>query len=421
MILGGGKSREAQCFYSKVLDDSLTKTILDTNLPLLIIETIERKEPTCSYVVAPDDNFGASIVNAEYVEGNLALIDSSGVRYSSEANDDTYDYGMRIKIRGNSSAMKEKKPYKIKLSKSDDLLMRDNDKYKDKEWLLLKYDNLNMWVGFQMSLFMNMQWTPSFKFVNVIMNGDYRGLYMLTESVKRNADCRLNVDKDGYIIEYDPYWWNEDYYIKTQFSKKMGYTFKYPKEENFTKEIEESILCYLKEFENAILEEGNYEEYIDVESFAKWLLIQDIIGNTDGAGSNIIMTKRNVESKLEMGNMWDFDVIYTYKDNWSTIHIWDGCFFYYLLNNKNTLFLKTYCMIWEKDCPQLFDYLDSIDSLLSSNETSAMQKSCLMDGIRWNCEWDSIEQRILFVKEWFKDRKLFLTPRIESMKSLLVN
>lgn len=37
---------------------------------------------------------------------------------------------------------------------------------------------------------------------------------MLSETVERNKDCRINVAKTGYIIESDPFWWNEDLYFE---------------------------------------------------------------------------------------------------------------------------------------------------------------------------------------------------------------
>ena len=80
---------------------------------------------------------------------------------------------------------------------------------------MLRYDGLNTLVGLKVNELIEMQWTPQYCFVNLMINGDYRGIYILTESVKRDIDCRLNVDKTGYIIEYDAYWWNEDVYFES--------------------------------------------------------------------------------------------------------------------------------------------------------------------------------------------------------------
>ena len=110
------------------------------------------------------------------------------------------------------------------------MLCRGNNLFRDKNWLLLRADNLNTVIGFKVSEILNMQWTPGYQFVNVIFNDDYRGLYLLTEAVERNTDCRIDVDKStGFIAEFDAYWWNEDFYIPSGlYSPELSYTFKYP-------------------------------------------------------------------------------------------------------------------------------------------------------------------------------------------------
>ena len=111
---------------------------------------------------------------------------------------------MRAVIRGNTTARAKKKPYKIKLQKKADLLLRgDDEKYGDKDWLLILDESLSAKTGFKLNELAGMQWTPSYQYVNLILNGEYKGLYMLCESVERNKSCRLNVDKSGYIFEYD--------------------------------------------------------------------------------------------------------------------------------------------------------------------------------------------------------------------------
>ena len=183
-----------------VLEDIISK-----GLPVLYIQTVDSEEPTCDYVSAPPGCMGKTIANATKVPGRMIIyqwIDGmDSVLYDS--GDYVEDVsGMTIKIRGNTSAYYEKKPYKIKLQKKKDLLFRgDEATYKDKEWLLLKYDYLLILAGFKVNEMLGLPWTPQLHFVSVVLNDRYRGLYMLCESVKRNPDCRINVDKNsGYIF-----------------------------------------------------------------------------------------------------------------------------------------------------------------------------------------------------------------------------
>ena len=70
-----------------------------------------------------------------------------------------------------------------------------------------------------------MEFAPRIEYVNVIVNNDYRGLYILSENVRRDKDCRIDVDKDeGYIIELNAYFWNEPFSIPSRLIDFMQWT-----------------------------------------------------------------------------------------------------------------------------------------------------------------------------------------------------
>ena len=101
--------------------------VVATGLPVLCVETVDHEEPTCQYVSAPAGSIGRTIRNATKVPGRMTIYQRiDGV---DSLMYDSGDYekdvsGMTIKIRGNSSAYYDKKPYKIKLQKKRDLLFR---------------------------------------------------------------------------------------------------------------------------------------------------------------------------------------------------------------------------------------------------------------------------------------------------------
>ena len=252
--------------------------LLQIGLPVLQIETIDHEEPTYEDADAPAGCMGSGIKNATKVPGrvtietlNEGIIFDSG-EYTSKKS------GMTIKVRGNTSARyNPKKPYKIKLEKKGDMLCRGDALYNDKNWLLLRVDNINTLIGFKTGELINMEWNPQYEFVNVIFNGDYRGLYLLVEAVERNADCRLNVDKTtGFVAELDAYWWNEDFSIPSVFhSPGLAYTFKHPDAEDMTDEQKEYYQTTLQTAEQA-MRNGGYNTLIDEISFAKWIMSMDI-------------------------------------------------------------------------------------------------------------------------------------------------
>lgn len=398
--------------------DSLTSSLLDTGLPLVMINTENNEEPICEYVSAPEGCWGQGITNTTKVPGCLEIIQHSDVvYYSGEYTPD--DSGMTIKIRGNASAYGEKKPYKIKLQKKADLLNRGNDSmYRDKEWLLLKYDGIRTLVGFKLNELMHMKWTPSLQFVNVMINDDYRGVYMLTESVKRNTECRLNVDKTGFIIEYDAYWWNEEVFFESDWSYSMNYTFKYPNNEDLSKEQIDYIKSQIDSLEFKIKNGEDYEQYIDVESWAKWILALDILGSGDAAGTNLYITKYdNTESSiLKIDNLWDFDGNFMNKNMWSTTHTHSIQYFNKLFNNNNPQFIITYKRIWDDTHNEVFTKMSEfLSEFNKTNTASNLDEAIKYDNKRWNTNYQSVSEEIKKAKSWFESRLTFLKENIPNL------
>lgn len=117
---------------------------------------------------------------------------------------------MKIRLRGNSSSTGVKKPYKIKLNKKTDLLFRGISKYKDNDWVLQRVSHRYLakaFTGLKIGELVGLGWEPKWEYVNVVLNGKYKGDYLLLESVEREKG-RVDIDKTGYLIEDDAYWWN---------------------------------------------------------------------------------------------------------------------------------------------------------------------------------------------------------------------
>ena len=383
-------------------------TLLGTGLPLLVVETVDGEEPTCEYLTIEDGYPGNSIRNATKVPGRVLLLQRQDTLF------DSGDYqedagGMTIKMRGNSSAFRWKHPFKIKLVKKADMLCRnDVDKYKDRDWLLLDGSNMNMMTGMAVSRLVGLQWTPGFRYVNLLFNGQYRGIYILCESVKRNPSCRIDVDKEeGFIIEKDAYWWNEDVYFQSLASERK-YTFKYPDPDDITDEQVGYAQERISQWE-ASLADGGYDEHIDVASFASWLLAHDILGNADAAGSNIFLTCHDHGSKIQMGNLWDLDTNFYREDEWSAIHEWWDFPFLAMLESSNTSFAEAFLAKWEEVEPWLFEQLDAeLSDFLLSDECDALEQSRRMENDSIGFRFPTIADDIDHARQWFDRRAAWL-------------
>ena len=385
--------------------------IIALGLPVIYVETVEHEEPTCEYVSAPSGCMGATIRNATKVPGRLIvyqLIDGmDSVLYDSGDYEKDVS-GMTIKLRGNTSAYEAKKPYKIKLEKKFDLLFGGNESvYKDKEWLLLKDDYMTTLAGFKVSEMVGMVWTPRHHFVNVVINDSYRGNYLLCESVKRNPDCRLNVDKNsGFIFENDPYWWNEDVYVYSERNPSYNYTFKYPDDEDITEEQLSYMQTLVTAYE-ASQKKSNYPDMIDVRSFAAWCLVHDITGTKDSGGSNRYYTKYDTTaaSKIVMPLAWDFDMAEHVSNTWSKSHT---SHMTNLFNNANRTYVGTFVEIWYGiRLTMLQDITDYLTQFGQSEEGVGMNASFALNKLVYGSNL-SVTTNVNGRKSWYQYRYLWL-------------
>ena len=346
--------------------------IVFPDLPVLNIVTVNGEMPTCTIIKAPEGCVGVSITDNDYVPGRMTVTLKGKTLYDSKEYIQG-ESGMRIKRRGNSTgAYLDQHPYKIKLSKKYDLLERGEKSFKHKEWLLLSMFTYNVKMtnhesnilnvaGSIVSKIVGQEWTPEFEFVNVVINGEYQGMYYLMESVER-GDKRVVLDNTGFLIEDDTFWWNETVYFKTNHQQSLtAYTYKYPDNDDMTDSIQNIIKQYMNEFESALYSKGDVSHYIDYESFAKWILIHDILGTDDSAGCNRFLYKYNYDknnpfsSKLKMGPVWDYDSTFR-SDDWSSIHTTNSWFYYSLLFERED-FVDVYLNLWKQVRPVILNEL----------------------------------------------------------------
>ena len=364
--------------------------VMDLGLNVMVIETENGEWPACEYVNAPAGCMGKGIANATKVPGALTIYSPSGEIMYESGEYEKGEGGMTVKIRGNTSAYAYKKPYKIKLQKKADLLLRGDKKYNDKNWVLLNDNQLKLYFGFEVSRLLEEEWTPSGMYVNLILNGEYLGLYYLVESIDQNEKCRMNVSDDGFIVEHDAYWWNEDgQFIKSEYDPLLNYTFKYPDYEDLSPESLSYITRILEDYEHSI-KDGSYTDMIDIESFAKWLLGHDILGTSDGGGANFYLSKYDDTSatKIKAGPLWDFDTIELSDETWSQVHTAFSRFDSFFADEA-TPFMQIYTEIWKTRGKDIYEGLLSfIEDLRDKEKWEPYYLSSLATSEWWGAPTD---------------------------------
>lgn len=228
-----------------------------------------------------------------------------------------------IKGRGNASwHAGDKKPYKIKLKKKADLFGMGSNKH----WVLINPTNADSSFMKNKLLYdwaakIGSNYAPKSVFVDVVMNGEYVGHYLLCEHV-RVGKTRVNIDdideakpddKDtltgGYLINSDEYaTMSENYFIT-----KHCYEIISPSVENTTEERKNYITNYIERFEDAIASETltnekgeRYSDLMDVDSFVNYFLVELLSNNMDAFHNSTYLYKER-GGKLYWGPVWDFD------------------------------------------------------------------------------------------------------------------
>lgn len=181
-----------------------------------------------------------------------------------------------------------------------------------------------------------MPYAPRTRFIELMINEEYLGVYVLIEKIKRDGDrvdvSRLNADENegddltgGYIIKHDKGYdgsrtgWESKFSSLTDRDKKSQFLYHYPKIDDITTEQKNYIQNYVDTLENVLKSRNfadpinGYEKYIDVESFIDFMWVNEISRNVDGYRLSTFMYKDKASSedgRLHMGPVWDFNLAF---------------------------------------------------------------------------------------------------------------
>ena len=406
-------------------EDSIRQKVYAMGLPVVEIKTINNEWPHYYTVEAPEGCFGRSITGATKVPGRITIVLGDSLMFDSGEFEEDVS-GMKVNIRGNNSARMRKKGYKVKLQKKADMLRRGDDRYKDKNWVLLATQNIRADVGVKVSQMLNMPYAPAFEHVNLIFNNEYKGNYILMETIRRNTDCRINISKDGYLFEYDPYFWNEDVAVPSELMEPyIQYTFKYPDPDEITTEQIDRFTTMIRKVENSMLD-GTYPDYVDVQSLATWIMAHELLGTKDWRGANHFLTKYDDSdaTKVQMPCLWDFDSVLPDTTDWYA-NQWFGehtrFYFKFMLNSDNLEFVRRFVGLYDEISPTFFDEIDAwLEEMQSSDLAQKMEQAVALDSIRWNEPRVPFGESIKYARKWFVWRKNWIDSHIDEYRQRLI-
>lgn len=306
---------------------SFGQTFTDSNLPIVIISTDINPNTNQPYEILDDPRVLATMKIIKRPDGTRNyLTDQTNVAYLN------YNGRINIEIRGSSSQDLPKKQYGLTTLKADNTSNNNVSIFgmpSENDWILngLAFDpslmrdyltyNLSRQIG---------NYAPRTQYCEVVINGEYKGLYVFLEKIKADTN-RVNIVKiattdvtqpnlsGGYITKSDkttggdPVAWSMSSYAgSTDFIHEL------PKPEDVTAQQNTYIHSQFTNLANASHNNNTslisgYSAYIDVPSFVDYMISTELGSNADGYQISTFFHKDR-GGKLRAGPVWDFNLAY---------------------------------------------------------------------------------------------------------------
>ncbi|MBO7610172.1 MAG: CotH kinase family protein [Muribaculaceae bacterium] len=323
--------------------DNENVTLTQTNLPIVFINvygnTIDRYERITARMKIIDNG-----------PGNLNYGDT--VAHPNQTVD--YEGYVGLRYRGNSSfSASDKKPYSFRTLNNtienggEKVKVKIMGMPKDNNWAMLApYSDKSMMrdvLAFELSRPW-MDYAPRAKFCEMILDGIYYGVYVMTEVVSKGKH-RLNLEDPGnegdaltggYIVEVDR---TDEVTYTSQYhpvsaqgwaynNRYINFQYKFPEYDEMTTEQVNYINGRIHQMEAALYSanfkdpETGYRQYLDPLSFVDYQLAQELGHNVDGYRLSAKMFKRNdsLDPLFKMV-LWDMNLAYgnsDYYNGWYT-------------------------------------------------------------------------------------------------------
>ena len=274
-----------------------------------------------------------NIVSKEVYIRAVCWLDNMGITGYQSIGSAAAPIGLQIKGRGNATWTNvDKKSFRLKLDEKQAMMGMPSNKH----WNVMAYPD--SWMGkisdamsFEMGRRMGMAWNPRQEPIEVVLNGQYIGLYFLTEKIRVDKD-RVNIKEQrdnetdpakitgGWLLEIDNY----DEPDNISFTEGNGEPFWVTPHspEVLSAAQRDYITDLLLKCDSAIYTPNKqlcqWEQYIDIDSLAIFYIIHEAMDNPEAfSGSCYIHKQRGDSTKLIFGPFWDCGSSFTrYSKNY---------------------------------------------------------------------------------------------------------
>jgi hypothetical protein len=375
---------------------NVSNELINTGLPVVYIET-RNVEP----IVSKDDwiNMRVKVVS-----------DNPGWSFEKT------DYRDQIKGRGNTSWGYPKKPYRMRFCENTSMFgltaARDWVLLADYKVATLMSNTIAFELGqrFDGPLFKN-----NYVYVDVVVNGNYKGAYILTEHM-RFGEGRVEIDKNnGYLVELDVYY-DKDPKFKTPNLNLPVMIVSPDFGANIADPHYQFVIDSFNEYD-ALLSDvnfpnNNWQDIIDIDSFVDYLMINEIVYNGELGWPKSIYMCKEAGKKIKMSHLWDFDWSFGLGGGLSVnVSTAKGRFlggqFSQFHNDEN--FRTKYKARWNEKYSEIQSMLAFIDTT-----TDKIRVSHSLNNKRWYNGVYNFDVEAGKLKTWWSNRIDYLNSAINS-------
>ena len=372
-----------------------------TNLPTVVIHTANNQEP----------------YDKEHeIDCYISIISNNGTTLVADT--------ATIRERGNASRTFPKKPYRIKFAHKQQVL---GSPAKAKKWTLINnYGDKTLMrnqLAFELSRRFGMPYTPFCQYVDVVLNGDYKGTYQLCDQIevrKNRVDITEMTPQDnsgealtgGYLFEVDAY--AEDEPNKNGvFYSTYGtpFSIKSPDEDSITTQQKN----YIRSQYNQMETDNGWKQKLDLKTFLRHFLVGEVSGNTDTYWS-VYMYKHRSNDTIYVGPCWDFDLAFdndtrTYPVNNRTDYI-------YRSGGSSVGYMRSLVdkiVVYDADAKQ------QLKDLWAQIRQSGFTEESMLDYINEQAQMLEQSQRLNFTRWKIMYQYVHQNPRIHGSYEAEVN
>jgi hypothetical protein len=312
------------CGLTVVLN-AQTSTTLDSDLPLVMINTR-----------------GGVIVNDPKITADLSIVyNGLGKRNKSTDVANEFNGKVGIELRGQSSQGQPLRSYDIELRNAAGLEVPTPllGMPPESDWVLyapyMDKTMMRNYLAYTLTREMG-RWASRVRYVELILNNEYQGIYLLAEKIKRDSS-RVNISKllptdntgieltGGYIFSLDkePNGWLSSYPTPGATNQaRRQFSYVYPKVLDITTQQKNFIKQTVDDFEST-LAGPNFQDpsfgvrkHADLNSFIDFLIMNELSRNIDGYRlSSYFHKNKNVgDGRIKAGPAWDFDLAFKNAD-----------------------------------------------------------------------------------------------------------